>query len=75
LGQQPQPPECWWGASLTTAEKLENCFSIGLPQSGQAGDVPGPDLTRTSSILPQDKHLYSNMGIVVSLLSGIHVTG
>jgi hypothetical protein len=35
---------------------------------GQAGGVPVPDLTRTSSILPQDKHLYSNRGIVISLL-------
>jgi hypothetical protein len=60
LGQPLHPPDR--GGSLTTAAKLDICFSIFLPQPGQAGALADPLLTNSSSTFPQ-AHLYSKIGI------------
>jgi hypothetical protein len=55
-------------ASTPTA-KLENCFFIGFLQAGQVIFLIFEDFCSISSILPQFWHLYSNIGIILLLIS------
>jgi hypothetical protein len=71
LGQPPALGQAWHlvagAGSLTTAAKVENCFShFFSPHCGQAGALLDADLTNASFTNPQDGHLYSNIGILTS---------
>jgi hypothetical protein len=72
LGQPPALGQAWHfeaaaGGSLTTAEKLENCFSTFFsPHSGHAGPLLLADLTSASFTNPHFVHLYSKIGILYS---------
>lgn len=69
LGQPPALGQEWHleagaGGSLTTAAKLENCFSVFFsPHSGHAGALADADGTSTSFTNPHCVHLYSKIGI------------
>jgi hypothetical protein len=74
LGQPPALGQEWHfeagaGGSLTTAAKLENCFSTFFsPHSGHAGAFADADETSTSFTNPHFVHLYSKIGISSSCL-------
>jgi hypothetical protein len=69
LGHPPALGQAWQfdaagAGSLTTAAKLENCFSTFLaPHSGHAGPLLFAELTSTSFTNPHLLHLYSKIGI------------
>jgi hypothetical protein len=61
------------GGSLTTALKVENCFSVFFsPHSGHAGAFADADETKASFTNPHFVHLYSKIGISSSCLKQLY---